>query len=114
MINKVFLNQITIELCQTYVLGGAKRMKIHRSAKICQHTKGGYLAQQLIHKTKSGYTDPGHYKSYECTLKHHFFYSTPSNQQPFFSSIRPGAWGSKGGVATDQCQLNSSNLNLLL
>ena len=38
------------------------------------------------------------------------FYSIPSNQQPFFSSIRPGAWGSKGGVATDQCQLNSSNL----
>ena len=36
-------------------------MKIHRSAKICRHTKGGYLAQQLIHKTKSGYTDPGHY-----------------------------------------------------
>ena len=38
------------------------------------------------------------------------FHSIPSNQQPFFSSIRPGAWGSKGGVATDQCQLNSSNL----
>ena len=36
-------------------------MKIHLSAKICRHTKGGYLAQQLIHKTKSGYTDPGHY-----------------------------------------------------
>ena len=41
------------------------------------------------------------------------FHSIPSNQQPFFSSIRPGAWGSKGGVATDQCQLNSSNVNLL-
>ena len=41
---------------------GAKRMKIHRSAKICRHTKGGYLAQQLIHKTKSEYTDPGHYR----------------------------------------------------
>ena len=38
------------------------------------------------------------------------FHSIPSNKQPFFSSIRPGAWGSKGGVATDQCQLNSSNL----
>ena len=37
------------------------------------------------------------------------FHSIPSNQQPFFSSIRPGAWGSKGGVVTDQCQLNSSN-----
>ena len=32
------------------------------------------------------------------------FHSIPSNQQPFFSSIR-----SKGGMATDQCQLNSSN-----
>ena len=41
--------------------GGAKRMKIHRSANICGHTKGGYMAQQLIHKTKSGYTDPGRY-----------------------------------------------------
>ena len=40
---------------------GTKRIKIHRRAKICRHTKGGYLAQQLIHKTKSGFTDPGHY-----------------------------------------------------
>ena len=27
MINKVFLNQITIELCQTYVLGGQNAWK---------------------------------------------------------------------------------------
>ena len=48
-------------------------MKIHRSVKICQHTKGGYLAQQSIHKTKSGYTDPGHYISYNRVITTFFY-----------------------------------------
>ena len=53
MINKVFLNSITIELRIMNLHfrgGGATRMKIHRNAKICRHTKGLYIGTQLIHE----------------------------------------------------------------